>query len=252
MAKQKGILKLKGSIGDLSFFKTQNGYMVREKAGVDSKRIAEDPAFQRTRENNAEFGRATKAGKILRVALRPYYLNNADRRMIMRLTATMMRVIKADVVSQRGERNVIDGEAELLTGFDFNNRGRLSTTLFAPYTVEIDREEGELKLTIAPFVPQSMIAAPSGSSHYRIVSVAAEVDFEEGAYVVAHTHTAILPWDASPTEAIEHVNSVTANSQHPLFLVVGVEFYQEINGEMYPLKNGTFNPLSIVKVDGGV
>src|SRR5690606_25043596 len=158
-----------GSIGDLSFFKTKDGYMVREKAGVDGKRIADDPAFQRTRENNAEFGRATKAGKILRVALRPYYLNNADRRMIARLTSAMMRVIKADVVSPRGERNVIDGEAELLTGFDFNIRGKLSTTLFAPYSVAIDRAEGELKVSIEPFVPMSMIAAPSGGTHFKIV-----------------------------------------------------------------------------------
>jgi hypothetical protein len=33
---------------------------------------------------------------------------------------------------------------------------------------------------------------------------------------------------------------------------LGVEFYQEINGQMYPLKNGAFNPLAIVKVDSGV
>ena len=33
---------------------------------------------------------------------------------------------------------------------------------------------------------------------------------------------------------------------------VGVEFYQEINGQMYPLKNGAYNPLSLAKVDGGV
>jgi hypothetical protein len=35
-------------------------------------------------------------------------------------------------------------------------------------------------------------------------------------------------------------------------LALGVEFYQEINGQMYPLKNGAFNPLAIVSVDGGV
>jgi hypothetical protein len=31
---------------------------------------------------------------------------------------------------------------------------------------------------------------------------------------------------------------------------LGVEFYQEVNGQMYPLKNGVYNPLAIVKVDG--
>ena len=45
-------------------------------------------------------------------------------------------------------------------------------------------------------------------------------------------------------------NNVTANSTHPLFLVLGVEFYQDVNGVKYPLKNGAYNALSIVKVSG--
>lgn len=32
MARQKGIIKLKGKIGDLSFYKTQDGHLAREKA----------------------------------------------------------------------------------------------------------------------------------------------------------------------------------------------------------------------------
>ncbi|MCO6175858.1 hypothetical protein NHF50_12470, partial [Flavobacterium sp. NRK F10] len=71
-------------------------------------------------------------------------------------------------------------------------------------------------------------------------------------YVVETTETAILPWDGTATAVINLSNAVTANSTHPLVLALGIEFYQEINGQMYPLKNGAFNPLSIVKVDGGV
>ena len=44
--------------------------------------------------------------------------------------------------------------------------------------------------------------------------------------------------------------ALAANSTHPLFLVFGVEFYQDVNGVKYPLKNGSYNALSIVKVDG--
>ena len=69
---------------------------------------------------------------MLRTALRPLLLNSADGRMVSRLTQAMMKVIQADLVSERGLRNVIDGEAELLFGFEFNIRGKLGTTLFAP------------------------------------------------------------------------------------------------------------------------
>ena len=252
MARQKGIIKLKGTIGDITFYKSQDGYLAREKGGIEASRIATDPAFQRTRENGAEFGRAGKAGRLLRTALRPLLLNSADSRMVGRLTQRMVKVIQADQVSERGQRNVIDGEAELLMGFEFNIRGKLGTTLYAPYTTTIDRVTGELEVNLASFVPASMIAAPGGTTHFKIISGAAEVDFEGETFVVATSETAILPWNSTATAVINQMNAVTANSTHPLFLALGVEFYQEINGEMYPLKNGAFNPLSIVKVDGGV
>lgn len=134
MAKQKGIIKLEGTIGDITFHKSRDGYIAKEKSSVSAERIANDPAFERTRENGAEFGRAGKAGKILRNSLRSVLQKAKDGRMVSRLTKEMVKVIQADVINTRGKRNVIDGEAELLTGFDFNTHARLSTTLFAPFT----------------------------------------------------------------------------------------------------------------------
>lgn len=252
MARQKGIIKLKGTIGDITFYKTQDGHLAREKGGIEASRIASDPAFQRTRENGAEFGRAGKAGKLLRTALRPLLLNSADSRMVSRLTQRMVKVIQADMISVRGLRNVIDGEAELLFGFEFNIRGKLGTSLFAPFVASIDRVAGEIKVDIASFVPGNMIAAPSGTTHFKIISGGAEVDFEAETFVVSNSETAILPWNSTATAVISQTNAVTPASTKPLFLALGVEFYQEINGQMYPLKNGAFNPLSLAKVDGGV
>jgi hypothetical protein len=252
MARQKGIIKLKGTIGDITFYKTQDGHLAREKGGIDASRIANDPAFQRTRENGSEFGRAGKAGKLLRTALRPLLLNSADSRMVSRLTQRMVKVIQADQVSERGLRNVIDGEAELLFGFEFNIRGKLGTSLYAPFVASIDRVSGEITVDIASFIPANMIAAPSGTTHFKIISGGAEIDFEAETFVVATSETTILPWDATATAVISQTNAVTPASTKPLFLALGVEFYQQINGQMYPLKNGAFNPLSVVKVDSGV
>jgi hypothetical protein len=250
MARQKGIIKLKGTIGDITFYKTQDGHLAREKGGIDASRIKSDPAFQRTRENGSEFGRAGKAGKVLRTALRALLLNSADGRMVSRLTQQMVKVIQADMVSERGLRNVIDGEAELLTGFEFNIRGKLGTSLFAPFVGAIDRVTGDITVDLAPFIPANMIAAPSGTTHFKIISAGAEIDFEAETFIEAHSETAILPWDATPTVAISQTNAVTPASTKPLFLALGIEFYQEVNGQMYPLKNGAFNPLALVQVSG--
>ena len=250
MARQKGIIKLKGTIGDITFYKTQEGHLAREKGGIDASRIASDPAFQRTRENCAEFGRAGKAGKMLRTALRTLLLNSADSRMVGRLTQAMVKVIQADLVNERGLRNVIDGEAELLAGFEFNARGKLGTSLFAPFEGTIDRATGQIAVDLDSFLPGNMIAAPGGTTHFKIISAGAEINFETETFVVASSETAILPWDMTPTAAINQNNLVSPNSVSPLFLALGVEYFQEVNGKMYPLKNGAYNPLALVQVSG--
>jgi len=250
MAKQKGIIKLDGTIGGITFYKSQDGYLAREKGGVSAEKIATDPAFQRTRENGEEFGRAGKAGKLLRNAIRAMLQNASDSRMVSRLTQKMVEVVQADATNPRGQRNVIDGEAELLQGFEFNISGKLGTTIYAPYTSTIDRVAGTLEASIPSFVPLNMIAAPGGTTHYKIVSAGAEVDFENETFVMDSNASAILPWDATATAVLTLTNAVTANSTKPLFLALGIEFYQQVNGQMYPLKNGAYNALALVKVSG--
>jgi hypothetical protein len=116
--------------------------------------------------------------------------------------------------------------------------------------VTIDRAAGAITVDLAPFIPTNMIAAPSGSTHFKIISAGTEIDFEAETFVVTNSETAILPWDAVPTVAISQTNPVTPASTKPLFLALGVEFYQEVNGQMYSLKNGAYNPLALVQVSG--
>jgi hypothetical protein len=164
----------------------------------------------------------------------------------------MVKVIQMDQVNPRGARNVIDGEAILLDGFDFNINGKLGNTLFAPKTVDITRTSGLCQVNIPAFVPTVMIAAPGGTTHFRIVTAAAAVDFENGVFETQMNESAIQNWNETATDEFILDNELTPNSPHPIFLFLGVEFFQDVNGEKYPLKNGAFNALSIVKVDSPV
>lgn len=249
MAKQKGIVKLEGTIAGVTFYKTQDGYLAKEASSITAERIATDPAFQRTRENNAEFGRACKSANLLRTALRNQLLRVRDLRMYGRLCAQMMQVIKSDTTSARGLRNVVDGDITLLRDFDFNSNSRLASTLYAPYDISVDRATGKFTTSLDEFVPMQMIAAPSGSTHFRIVTVAAEIDFASGVFKVDNKATAILPLDEKPTALINLENVLTPDSVLPFFLAVGVEFLQQVNNEHYQLKNGGFNSLGLVRVE---
>lgn len=250
MAEQSGIIPLKGTLGNITFYKSKDGYLARQKGTLTAKRIATDPAFQRTRENNAEFGRAGLAGKILRSSIRPFLQNASDSKMVSRLTREMLKVIQADATNTRGLRNVIDGEAALLEGFDFNIGGKLSTTFFAPFTATIDRVAGTLIIDIPSFVPANMVTVPGGTTHFRINSAGVEIDFEQKVYTLDSNSTADMLWDNLPAAVITLTNTITPASAHPLFLVLGIDFFQMVNGSLYPLKSGAFNALSLVKVAG--
>ncbi|QOD61821.1 hypothetical protein H9I45_05085 [Polaribacter haliotis] len=249
MAKQTGIIKLKGTIGGISFYKTADGHLAREKGGVDKNRIQNDPAFQRTRENGSEFGRAGKGGKVLRNAIRVLLQNAKDKRVVSRLTKSLVAITKTDTTNERGLRTLQDGNLSLLEGFEFNLNGKLGATLFAAFTKTFDRVSGDATLDLAAFSPTVRIAAPAGTTHFKVVMGASELDFVNETSTFENDETAILPYTAANTAAIALSATITANSTLPVVQVLGVEFYQEVNGEMYALKNGAYNALSVVTID---
>lgn len=252
MAIQDGILKFKGKIGELTFYKTKDGYSARKKGGIDGNRIKNDPSFIRTRENGEEFGRAGAASKVIRTALRSFIKVGADSRMTGRLTKTMLTVIKADAVSVRGKRNVIDGEVEFMKGFEFNNNGKLTDTLLAPFTPVIDRATGNMTVEVTSFVPQDMLNKPEGATHYRLISVAFEANFEAKSVKVVSMESAFMIIGPQVEPALTLTNTLGAGTASPLFLTFGIEFFQNVNGSMYHLRNGAFNALAIIEVEPNV
>jgi hypothetical protein len=250
MAKQKGIVPLQGTIGNISFYKGKNGYYAREKGGVDGDRIASDPAYARTRENGEEFGRAGKASKLLRTSMRALLQKAGDSYVTARLTRGFLKVIKADATSARGKRNVIDGEAELLTGFEFNASSPLQSVLYAPYTTTIDRVTGSLGVSMAPFIPINMIAAPPGATHFVISCAGSEIDFEAQQFVNGVASSGELILDGTQTAVLNLSVNISANSTRPIFLALGIEFFQKVGGVSYSLNNGTYNALALVAVSG--
>lgn len=252
MAKQKGIVKLRGSINGITFYKTQDGYLARESGGVDRNRIAKDPAYQRTRENASEFGHCGRSSALLIRAFRCILRKSIDNRAISRLVKQLFRVIQADQTSLRGYRNVDDGELGFLLGFEFNAKSSFTGSFFTPITTAVNRVSGEITLDIGAFVPMDMVVAPSGTTHYKIISAGGAVDFVSNSFVTTHTETVPLLFDMVATAPIQHVNTIPANSLHSLFLVVGLVFYQEVGGELYALNNGAHNAFSIVKIEQAV
>ena len=160
-----------------------------------------------------------------------------------------MRVLKSDSTNGRGLRTVVDGDLSLLQGFNCNDNASMSSTLSAPISAAVNRTTGEVSLTLQPFVPSVMITSPDGSTHFRLTAAAAAVNFAGETYSLDVAESSRLPINDAPTAAISLTANMPAASTDPIFLLVGIDFTQEVNGTHYALKTGAFNVLSIVQVD---
>lgn len=248
MAKLKGILKIEGTLDELTFYKTQDGHLVKTKSGVSGDRIANDPTFQRTRENGSEFGSAATAGKLLRDAVRTLMLTASDNRVTSRITQLMTIIKNYDATSARGDRSVgvgiaVPGATDELKNFDFNISAILSSILYKPYAV--NTATGVISIT--GLVPINDIAYPAGATHVTIRSAWAKVDFAANTSSVEYTNAVNLAIDGTSGNVTLTPAAVPAGTGTGLFLLA-VEFFQEVNGVQYTLKNGAYNSLAIVEV----
>jgi hypothetical protein len=247
MARQKGIVKFKGTMGGITFYKSIDGYLAREKGGVEASRIATDPAFVRTRENGAEFGNAAMAGKLLRDTVRALSMNTADSRVTSRLTRIMARIKSLDTTNIRGERNVATGIAtsdgkQLLKGFNFNIKAPLGTVLHAPY--RLAPAGGEI--IIDELSPLNDVSVPQGTTHVVFKAGFAVIDFATGnaALSVSISRRKEIVPDMDLVDLTAVPPSITGTK----FMILCMEFVQEVNGSDYPLKNGAYNVMNIVEV----
>jgi hypothetical protein len=248
MAKQAGIIRLIGTVGNITFSHGPDGYLAKDKSSLTKERILTDAAFQRTRENDAEFGNAATSGKLMRLSINNLLSTGKDNRLVPRLLKHMLQVVKSDTTDMRGERNAANGDSTLLQGFDFNAKSQLTTVFTAPYSTAVDRTAGTLDVTIPAFVPVNSIVAPAGATHFMIVSAGVELDFAGNTYVSAYSSSDVIAYDGTETDEIDLSNAVTAASTNPLFLVLGIQFFEQVNDVNYSLKNGKYNPLSVVEV----
>jgi hypothetical protein len=248
MARQRGPLKIEGTLDDISFIKTADGYLAKMKSGISSSRFKTDPAFELVRQNGAEFNSAAKAGKLLRTAFATAVKGSSDTKVVSRLVKELMKVVKSDSTSARGLRTVDKGNLGFLQGFNFNVHAALKTTVQTPFTPNIDRPSGNLIVHIPAFVPGNLIQSPAGSTHFRFVVMGGEIDFGNNVYTTDIGYTAMLPIDFNTTANLDINATVPANSTQDLFLLFGIQFYQRVNGLDYAMNNGAFNAIEILSV----
>ena len=245
MAKNVGVIKPHGTLEDLTFYKTQDGHLIRTKGGVEKARILTDPAFARTRENMSEFAQSASTGKVIRRGANVLMQKASDNRVTSRMAQVMHRILKLDTVNVRGQRTVAEGLGtaqgkELLKGFNFNINASLDMVLRK--SVFID--ELDQSFNIMNLIPAQEISYPAGATHVRLQAGALTVDLAVGSAVLQVTTEQTLPIDNTSASVV--LDGLTPAAGTNLMLLL-VEFLQDVNGVEYPLSAG-FNALGVVDV----
>ena len=248
MARQNGLFKIKGTLDNVTFYKSVDGDLARMKTSVDKDRIANDPAFQRTRENGAEFGSSAKAGKLTRDVLRPIALNATDNRVVSRMTKLMISIKNLDTTSVRGSRNVgvsmSNANAKaLLKGFEFNSSALLSSTLFKPYSIVTTTGV----ITITGLVPINDVVFPSGATHVSFTGANVNMNYATNVVDFKLTNVQNVAINGTASTITLTPTAVPVGTGAKVFLLK-MEFFQLINGVQYSLKNGSYNALKIIEV----
>ncbi len=248
MGKLTGIIKFKGTFDGLTFYKSQDGYLVKTKSGVSKSRLMNDPAYVRTRENLSEFSLNAKSGKALRQSISPLLHRAKDSKLSSRMLQLMNTIKNFDGTSARGERLVRLGlgSAEgklLLKGFDFNLHAPLSSVLHAPFSVDLTTGV----LIIPNFYPQEQLGIPTGATHVSFCWAFVDLNFETGVFDSCYSPSTILQLDNTISTIILTPEAVPTGTATRLYLLL-IEFFQEINGVQYSLRNGMFNVLNVVEV----
>lgn len=250
MARQVSLVKFEGKIGDLSFYKDKRGYQARMKGGPTKDQINSDPRFQRTKENGQEFGRAANASKKLREQLRELLSQGSDAAFSNRLTGRMNRILRADEINGRGDRQVLAANLGQLVGLECNLKAQLKDVFFLKIRPNYDRTTGDGSFAIPEMIAKNVIKGLDGATHVQIQLVATEYDAQNPeADEVAIVRSSYMDIGKSEVTAAETLNlELQPQPDAAVLIMMGISYFQFVNGGYYPLSNGMYNALTFVQV----
>ncbi|RYF11896.1 MAG: hypothetical protein EOO42_20775 [Flavobacteriales bacterium] len=249
MAFQRGSVKLEGKVGDLTFYKVDDEYLAKQSTGHSKDRIANDPNFERTRENAKEFGQISSFAKNLKGSIKLTFGSSYelfdDSKQNNRLVKRLSSIVKADSINLRGERQILPENMNLLTGFSMNSEVALKDAFFGNYATNWMQEESFVLVNFNTFNPTATMDYPKKATSYRFHFAAIVVN--RGSLVGYYNQLELTPITAEiRTEQLEL--KIEIQEAQAIILLLGISFYEEVAGYPVPMLSAGKNALDIISV----
>ncbi len=248
MAKQRGINEIRGTIGNITYYALEGRYYVKSKSTLTREKYFNNPRNTKSLKNNEEFTNVTQNASLLRSLLWDLINNHKDSAHTSRMTSLMLEIRLTDYESELGERKIEKGDLGLLKGYHFNRRAPVESIVQVNYVTKIDREAGKGVIDFPGFCPGRELKYPPGCTHFSIISRCVFIDFENKVVSYDEAKTDRILLSVEEVEGFSLGFDIRNFADMHIVMVMGVQFYELINGKMEVSTNKEFNCLSIVDV----
>lgn len=125
MAKNVGLIKFTGSLGDLVSYERNGKQVIQRKGGFDGKRIKTEDRYEEIRKRQTEFGKCAQFSALLKRTFNHYLAYIPTPMVYNFIQSQVMAVKNCDLLSAKGEKTfekglrTIEG-ANLFKQFRFN------------------------------------------------------------------------------------------------------------------------------------
>src|SRR5690554_993298 len=247
MAKQTGPIRLKGTIGDINFYKHRTaGDVAREKGGGFSEEAYRNKreSLARPRENATEFGHCSQVKSKFRLSLAPFLCVRKDGQLHGRLMQLFTKLKTLDRVNIRGGRKVAPGlespmGRRLLENFVFTPRCAVMEVLGASASFDFPSRT----LSVSNLDIKS-VRFPKGATHLALTLGLLHFDFGTLDYQLKCSAPFYIDREYNASSFDMNVNLPDGGGV--AMAVLGVKFYQQVEGTYYLFRSARAGGMDIV------
>lgn len=246
MAKVKGIVSLKGTIGGITYYKTKYGDLAREAGGgFNGEAIRTKASMQRVRENGSEFGHCSKTNKLFREAIGAFYEHYKFAGLHGHLMSMFTRLKDLDTISPRGQRQVgigVQSEAgkSLLRQFNHTPESQLGN--FFPYLPLFHADASLLRYA---HIDMTKVKFPKGATHLKLRGGVLDMDFTNMTYQRYATEPVLIDQHfggGTLDLVLDHLPII----EHTGIPILGMRLYQRVGGEIVPLHDEKYVSVNVL------
>jgi hypothetical protein len=165
-----------------------------------------------------------------------------------RLNRLFLQAAHLDGMTPKDQRHQPGIGLSLLQGFEFNNTTSLSAVLHATISDSLDRSTGNASVSIASFVPEDALKYPADATHARISLAAAAVHFATREVQKQFIDGDYLPISQEPSGPVTLSVSLPADITVPVLLLLKLQYFREVNGDMLERFNASCCTCTVVTV----